>query len=206
MFWAAIADTTLTWLIGLLIAAGLGLGLGALIGAVPFLREVTTTTVEFLRPIPSVALIPLAVSMYGTGRPATLMIVICASFWLMFMQASYGVHDVDAVAKDTVKTYKLGRLSRVRYLTWPTILPYVMTGFRLASSVALILTITGELIIGTPGIGRRIAEVQTAANYPEMYALILITGVMGLLLNIILRASERKVLRWHPSVRLEALL
>jgi ABC-type nitrate/sulfonate/bicarbonate transport system permease component len=81
-----------------------------------------------------------------------------------------------------------------------------MTGVRLAASVALILTITGELVIGTPGLGREIAVAQTSGAVPAMYALVVVTGLIGVVANLITRTAERRVLRWHPSVRGEVPL
>jgi ABC-type nitrate/sulfonate/bicarbonate transport system permease component len=204
MFWAALGDTLRTWLLGLAIAVGAGLLAGLVIGSVPVLRAATASTVEFLRPIPSVALIPLAVLLYGTGMTATLLLVVYASFWQVLVQVLHGVADVDPVARDTARSYRLGRLHRVRYLLWPTALPYAVTGIRLAASVALILAITGELIIGTPGLGKEIAVAQTSGAVAPMYALVVVTGLLGLAANLAARAAERRVLAWHPALRLEA--
>ena len=83
------------------------------IGLVPFLRRATHTTVEFLRPIPSVALIPLAILMFGIQLQAALIIIVFASFWQVFVQVLYGVADVDAVARDTARSFGLSRGSRI---------------------------------------------------------------------------------------------
>jgi ABC-type nitrate/sulfonate/bicarbonate transport system permease component len=200
-FWGALRDTLQTWLTGLAIALAAGVFLGVVIGALPLLREATASTIEFLRPIPSVALIPLAIVLLGTARPATLLLVVYASFWQVLVQVLHGVADVDPVARETARSYRLGRWHRIRYLVWPTALPYAMTGVRLAASVALILTITGELIIGTHGLGSEIAVARTSVAVPAMYALVVVTGLIGVLANVITRAAERRVLHWHPSVR-----
>ena len=121
-----------------------------------------------------------------------------ASFWQVLVQVLHGVADVDPVARDTARSYRLSGWSRVRHLIWPTALPYVITGIRLAASVALILTITGELIIGTPGLGKEIAIAQTSGAVPAMYALVLVTGLLGVLVNLVTRSAERLVLAWHP--------
>lgn len=202
-FWTALADTLRTWLTGLAIAVVAGLLLGIVIGSVPALRAVTSSTIEFLRPIPSVALIPLAVLRYGTGRQATLLLVVYASFWQVLVQVLHGVADIDPVARDTARSYRLGRLHQVRYLVWPTALPYAVTGIRLATSVALVLAITGELVIGTPGLGKEIAVAQTSGAAPAMYALVVVTGVLGVAANLVTRAAERRVLAWHPAMRAE---
>jgi ABC-type nitrate/sulfonate/bicarbonate transport system permease component len=180
-----------------------GIVVGIVVGSVPFLREATASTIEFLRPIPSVALIPLAVLLYGTGMQATLLLVVYASFWQVLVQVLYGVQDVDPVARDTARTYRFRALTQARTVIWPTALPYIVTGFRLAASVALILTVTGELIIGTPGLGKLLAVAQSSGAVASMYALVIVTGLLGIAVNLFARLVERRILRWHPSVRRE---
>lgn len=200
-FWAALLDTVRGWAIGLAIAFAAGVALGIVIGSVPLLREATASTIEFLRPIPSVALIPLAVLLYGTQPQATLLLVVYASFWQVLVQVLYGVQDVDPVARETARSYRFSAWTQVRTVIWPTALPYVMTGFRLAAAVALILEITGELVIGTPGLGKKIGLAQSSGAVDIMYALIIVTGLFGVLVNLGARALERRSLHWHPSVR-----
>ncbi|MCR6648828.1 MAG: ABC transporter permease subunit [Cellulomonas sp.] len=202
-FWSALGDTVVTWAIGLAIAVVAAVVAGTVIGLVPFLRRATHSTVEFLRPIPSVAIIPLAVLVAGLSREAALVIVVYAPFWQVFIQVLYGVGDVDTVADDTARSFGLGRLARLRHVVFPTALPYVITGFRLAASIALVLTITAELVIGNPGIGRQIDVYRSAPDAPGLYALVLVTGLLGLLVNLATRLVERRVLHWHPSVRKE---
>ncbi|GGW95420.1 ABC transporter permease [Streptomyces lomondensis] len=200
-FWSALGDTLTGWALGLAIAVSAGVLAGVLIAVVPYLREATASTIEFLRPIPSVALIPLAVLLYGTELRSVLLLVVYASFWQVLIQVLYGVRDVDPVAEETARSYGLGTWARVRHVLWPTALPYVMTGVRLAAAVALILAVTAELVIGAPGLGARIAVAQTSQAVPEMYALIVVTGVLGLLINVGARSVERRALAWHQSVR-----
>ncbi|PSM39788.1 ABC transporter permease [Streptomyces dioscori] len=200
-FWTALGDTLTGWAIGLVIAVSAGIVAGVLISVTPYLREATASTIEFLRPIPSVALIPLAVLLYGTELRSVLLLVVYASFWQVLVQVMYGVQDVDPVAEETARSYGLGTWARVRHVLWPTALPYVMTGVRLAAAVALILAVTAELVIGAPGLGARIAVAQTSQAVPEMYALVVVTGLLGLLINVGARTVERRALAWHQSVR-----
>jgi ABC-type nitrate/sulfonate/bicarbonate transport system permease component len=202
-FWAALADTLITWAIGLGIAVAAGILIGVVIGAVPVLRAATATTIEFLRPIPSVALIPLVIVLYGSTIRSTVVLVVYAAFWQVLVQVLYGVADVDPVARDTAQSYRLGRWHRLRYLLWPTALPYVVTGVRLAAAVALILAVTGELVIGSPGLGKEIDLAQQGGAVPTVYALILVTGILGVLANVGMRLLERRILAWHPSARRE---
>nr|WP_244984455.1 ABC transporter permease subunit [Actinomadura citrea] len=182
-----------------------GVVLGILIGGVPFVRAALASTIEFLRPIPSVALIPLAVLLYGTEMRSTLLLVVYASFWQILVQVLYGVQDVDPIARETARSYRFGPLSQVRTVIWPTALPYVVTGFRLGAAVALILEITGELVIGSPGLGRQIAVAQGSGAVASMYALVIVVGLVGVVVNVLARATERRVLRWHPSIRREVV-
>jgi ABC-type nitrate/sulfonate/bicarbonate transport system permease component len=200
-FWQAVADTMIAWALGLAIAFTLAVVLGFVLGAVPALRAFTTSTVEFLRPIPSVALIPLAALLYATDIRSTLMLVVYAAFWQVYIQVLYGVADIDPVAEDTARSYGLSRWSRVRHVAWPSALPYVLTGFRLGAAVALILAITAQLVLGSPGLGQAIAVANSSGATTTMYALVLATGALGVAINVGVRRIERRLLRWHSSVR-----
>ena len=127
-FWVAVGETMKAWFLGLLMAVAAAVVLGFIIGSSHFLRRATNSTIEFLRPIPSVALIPLAVLMFGVKIESSLLLIVYACFWQVLIQVLYGVADVDMVANKTAKTYGLGRMARIRYVVFPTALPYLMTG------------------------------------------------------------------------------
>ncbi|GAA5042359.1 ABC-type nitrate/sulfonate/bicarbonate transport system permease component [Thermocatellispora tengchongensis] len=201
--WLALGETMRGWAIGLAIAFCAAVVLGVIIGTVPGLRAATHSTVEFLRPIPSVALIPLATLLFGASLGSTLLLVVYASFWQVLIQVLYGVADVDRVAYDTARSYGLSAWSRVRHLIWPTALPYVMTGLRLAAAVAFILAVTAELVIGGPGLGLSIQVAQSSGAVSTVYALVVLAGLVGIAVNSAVRLLERRVLAWHPSVRSE---
>jgi ABC-type nitrate/sulfonate/bicarbonate transport system permease component len=205
-FWRALGDTVLAWALGLAIAVAAGVIVGVLLGSVEVLRLLTASTIEFLRPIPSVALIPLVIIVYGGNISSTLVLVVYASFWQVLIQVLHGVHDVDPVARETARSYGLSRWAQVRHVTWPTALPYVLTGVRLAAAVALILAITAELVIGSPGLGSAIGLAQSGGAVATTYAIVLVTGLLGVGVNVAFRTLERRVLWWHTSVRTELAL
>jgi ABC-type nitrate/sulfonate/bicarbonate transport system permease component len=205
-FWRNVGRTLTAWAIGLAIASVLGILLGGLIGLVPVLRRGTNTTVEFLRPIPSVALIPLAILTYGIQIPAALVIIVYACFWQVFVQVLYGVADIDTVARDTARSYGLTRGAQLRSLVLPTALPYIFTGLRLAASVALILAITAEMTINNPGLGLVIITAASNGNIATVYAVVIVAGLLGLIINLVFRVLERRALAWHQSVRGEEVL
>lgn len=201
--WVALGETLAGWAIGLAAAFAGAVALGIVIGIVPGLRAATSSTIEFLRPIPSVALIPLATLLFGASLNSTLLLVIYASFWQVLIQVLYGVAAVDQVAADTARSYGLGAWARIRHLLWPTALPYVMTGLRLGAAVAFILAITAELVIGSPGLGLEIQVAQSSGAVATVYALVVLSGLVGIAVNAGVRRLERWVLAWHPSVRSE---
>jgi ABC-type nitrate/sulfonate/bicarbonate transport system permease component len=202
--WIALGQTLEGWALGLGLASALAVPLGILIGSSRLLYGMSKALIEFLRPIPSVALIPLAVLVYGTGLQTKLFLVTFASFWPILFQAIYGVQDVDPVAQDTARAFGFGRMQRLLRVTLPSAAPYIATGLRISSSVALVLAVTAELIVGVPGVGKVINAAQSGGAYALMYALIVVAGLLGLLLNLGFRAAERRLLRWHPSQREEA--
>ena len=203
-FWRALLDTVEGWALGLAIAVAAGAVAGVVIGSRRGLRAATASTIEFLRPIPSVALIPVAILLYGAKLGSTLLLVVYASFWPVLLQVIHGVADVDPVARDTALSYRLSWWAKIRHLFWPTALPYLMTGVRLSAAVALILAITAELVIGSPGLGHEIEVARESSAVPVLYALIIVVGLFGVAVNVGFRALEHRVLAWHPSVRREA--
>jgi ABC-type nitrate/sulfonate/bicarbonate transport system permease component len=204
-FWRALLDTIEGWALGLAIAVVAGVVLGVILGSLRGLRAATASTIEFLRPIPSVALIPIAVLLWGAQLRSTLLLVVYASFWPILLQVIHGVADVDPVARDTAASYRFTPWTRIRFLLWPTALPYVMTGLRLSAAVALILAITAELAIGTPGLGKEISLAMGGSAVPVLYALIFVVGLFGVAVNVVFRALERRALAWHTSVRTEVV-
>lgn len=200
-FWVAVGYTLRAWIIGVVVSTLAALVIGVIIGSNRFLLKATHSMIEFLRPIPAVALIPIAALLFGPRLGAELMIVIYACFWVVLIQVFYGIADLDKVAMDTSRTLQMSLAQQVRFVIFPTLLPYLMTGLRLAATVALILAISVELIVGTPGLGQEVAMAQINGSAPAIYSLILISGLMGIAINMLMRAVERKVLFWHESVR-----
>jgi ABC-type nitrate/sulfonate/bicarbonate transport system permease component len=200
-FWKAVGNTLQGWAIGLGIAVGAGVPLGIVIGSSPLLYRAMRVPIEFLRPIPSVALIPLAVLVYGTGLQSKVFLAAFASFWPILIQTLYGMQDVDPVAIDTGRAFGLGRLERMWRIKLPSAVPYIATGIRLSSAVALILAVTAELVIGSAGLGREINVARSGGAIDALYALIIATGLLGWFLNILTTQGERRVLHWHPSHR-----
>lgn len=202
--WVEVGRTLGGWAAGLLLATVLAVPAGMLLGASALAFRQVRVVIEFLRPVPSVALIPLAVLVLGTGLETKVFLVAFATFWPILFQTIYGVQDVDPVATDTARSYGLGPLARFGQVTLPSAAPYIATGLRIASAIALVLAVTAELVIGAPGLGQAIVVAQSGGAITLMYALIIATGLLGWALNAVFSAGERRLLHWHPAQRREA--
>jgi ABC-type nitrate/sulfonate/bicarbonate transport system permease component len=203
-FWSAFLHTVRGWAIGLGLAIVLAVPIGITLGSSEFAAAAFRVPIEFLRPIPSAALIPILFLTLGTTLKSEVFLATFGAFWPLLVQTMYGVRDVDPIALDTARSFGLGRFERLRRITLPSALPYIMTGVRISSTVALILAFTAELFMGTPGLGQRLNYVETFGLNDQIYALALATGFLGVGIHFAVSAVEKRVLRWHPSQRTAA--
>jgi ABC-type nitrate/sulfonate/bicarbonate transport system permease component len=197
----AIVATVSSWAPGLLLAAVIGIVAGVALALLPGLERATRPLLEFLRPIPSVALIPVALLTLGIGFEMQLAMISFASVWPILFSAKAGVEGVDPRYRETGRVFGLGSASQIRRIVLPSVLPSIATGLRTASAIALVLAITVEMLTGRPGIGFYIQNVRLNGLVTEMWAAILVTGVLGYLVNSILLAIERVFLPWSPENR-----
>jgi ABC-type nitrate/sulfonate/bicarbonate transport system permease component len=199
---APVGQTLQGWALGIVVATLVAVPLGVAIGSWEIAHRMAHFLLEFLRPIPPVALIPAAVLIFGSNLDMKVFLVGFGAFWPVLLQTIYGVHDVDLTVRDTGRCYGLGRAALLTRITLPSALPHIATGLRIASAIGLILAITAEIVVGVPGIGVEITDAQSAGGAEDlMYAWILAAGLLGWALNGALRAVERRFLHWHPSVR-----
>ncbi|WP_345752074.1 ABC transporter permease [Microbacterium rhizophilus] len=200
--WAAIGMTLAGWGIGLAIAIAIAVPLGALLGRSELAYRASRAIVEFLRPVPSVALIPLLFLVFRPGSmDGKVFLVAFAATWPLLVQTIYGVRAMNPLQLQTARSFQVGPLSTFGRVVLPATVPYLATGIRIASSVALILSVTGEIIMGAPGVGMRINVASQGGAVAEMYAYVVVSGILGLLLNTVFASLERRVLHWHPSQR-----
>jgi ABC-type nitrate/sulfonate/bicarbonate transport system permease component len=200
-FWTAFGQTVRGWALGLAIATALAVPIGILLGSSEFAGRAFRVPIEFLRPIPSAALIPLLFLTLGTTLKSEIFLAAFGAFWPLLVQTIYGVRDVDPVALDTARSFGIGRFERLYRIKLPSAVPYIATGLRISSAVALILAFTAELFMGIPGLGQIMNVAESFGLTVQVYALALATGFLGLAIYILFAALERWALRWHPSQR-----
>lgn len=201
VFWNVVGLTLGSWALGLGIAIMLGVPLGVLFGSSDRAYQFCRVLIEALRPIPPVVLIPIALLIFGASLPMKLLLIVYGSLWPLLMQTMYGVRSVDPLALETARSFRLRAGQRFWLVRMAGASPLIGTGLRISAIIALVVTIVAELVGGAPGLGNDILVAQ-ASNAPSlMYALILVTGALGVAVNAAFRRLERAVLFWHPAHR-----
>lgn len=203
-FWRALGNSLQGWALGLALAVVVAIPAGIVIGANEWIFRSVRFLIDFVRPIPSIALLPLLTLVVGIEPALRTYMVALSAVWPMLFQTMYGVQDVDPMVRDMARSYRIGPIRRFFSVSLPGSAPFIATGLRLSVSVALLLTVGTEMVVGMPGIGYEISSAQYAGNLDRMYALVSASGLLGMLITAIFTTLERRALRWHPSQRREA--
>jgi NitT/TauT family transport system permease protein len=202
-FLSDVGATLEAWALGMLITVLVGVPVGLFLGSLPGVRFATRAVVEFLRPIPSVSLILLVALLLGSGLRMSVTLIVYGGIWPVLYNAIAGLDDVDPVAKETMRAFGFGRLAVIRYVSLPSSAPFIATGIRIASSVALILDIGAGYLTGQingPGIGAFISDVSSgSADTSVILAATVWAGILGVILNSLLLIAERRLIPWHHT-------
>ena len=194
------ATTLRRFFLGYLAAAFLAVSLGALLGYFRLLHSYLETVIEFLRPMPSVAIIPVAILALGIGDGMIIAVTIYASLWPILINTIDGVRHIETTLIDTARTFGLSRREILWRVILPAASPYIVTGLRIGLSIALILVTTAEMIAGSKGLGFFILDEERSMNSRNMYAGVIIVSLLGYLLNRLFLALEGRALGWRHGL------
>ena len=198
---SAAGNTLEAWAVGLAIASILGIAAGSLVGRSAIAEAFTEMLVRMMRPLPSLALIPIAILVAGLGLKMTSGLVAFTAFWPVFINTRYGVQQVDNLFIDTAHTLGLSAVGTLLRVIIPAAAPLIASGLQVAISLALVVTVSVELVSGSGGIGSFVLQAQQGNAIPTMYAGILVGGLVGWLLNRVYALATARLLPW--SNRLE---
>lgn len=198
-FWSALGDTILQWAAGLACSVVIAVPLGLCLGSGRLRHRTTRSTVDFLRTIPPVMLLPLFVLVWGTGLLMVVLLSVYAAIWPMLTQTISGVRQVEPQTLDTATIFHISPLRKFFQVLLPAVSPFITSGLRVSAVISLFIAIVCELVAGSPGIGQLLAQTQVSGDTASMCGLILVTGVLGLLINTGFRAAENRLLQWHPA-------
>jgi ABC-type nitrate/sulfonate/bicarbonate transport system permease component len=196
---SSLATTLESLFIGLIIASVAGAVLGIAVGLSTWAEAGTGVIVRMMRPLPSLALIPIAILVAGLGTTMTSGLVAFAAFWPVFINARYGTRQVEPRLLETGRALAFSRRELIWRVVLPSVAPAVTTGIRIAVGMATVVTVSVELVAGTGGLGGFVVDAQQGGSVPLMYAGIIVGGIIGWLLNLAVGAVTSRVLAWDTA-------
>lgn len=211
-FFTALADGTLvtatlqtlaTSLGGLGIGALLGLAIGILLGLVPTADRLLEFSIEAFRPIPAVALIPIALLIFGFGFRMEIAIVAFGAFWPILILTRAAVAGVEPRLLQVARALGFGVAARVWKIVLPAALPRIFVAFRLSAGIALIVAVTVEIVANPLGLGYGMMLAQQTLRPELMLAFLVWLGIVGWGLNQALIWSQKRLFGPAAMVRIE---
>lgn len=201
-FWTQIFYTLAEWLLGLVIAAVVGVILGGLMGAFPKVFIAFDLPVEVFRTLPSIAVGPILILLLGSGILPLALTVGLACVWPILLNTMYGVRSADSVAIQAGRVMGISPVGTFMSIKLPSALPFAFTGIRVAASIGLIVAVSAELLIGSgQGIGGFILLASAGADsLNTVYAATIIAGVLGVVINMVFVLLDNTVFAWKKGL------
>jgi ABC-type nitrate/sulfonate/bicarbonate transport system permease component len=182
------------------LAAGAALGLGLLVGLCVPLRLMVEPVVEFVRPIPPLAFLPMFLVWFGLGEASKVAFIGYTTFFPMFVAVAASVLRVDVVLLRAAASLGASRSDLVRRVMLPAALPGIVVALRVGVGLALFVIVGAEFMGADAGLGHLIMEGRTFFNPPQIVLGALVLGLLGSLVNALLLTAERRLLRWRAAV------
>lgn len=197
--WDPMGSTVLRMALGWLLASGLGVFLGVLIASSNIVRRMTHPILEFMRPMPASAIIPVAILAFGLSPTMSTAVIAFGSIWPVLLASVQGFGAVDERLQEVAAVMKLSAWERFVKVSLPSALPGILAGARVGLSVALILAVVTEMQASLTGIGQNILLAQRSFKTPDLYAGVVVLGGIGFVTSAAIQALENRVLRWRNS-------
>jgi ABC-type nitrate/sulfonate/bicarbonate transport system permease component len=191
--------------IGFVIAVAVGIAVGTLLGLSPLCAEVVSPVLEFIRAVPVVAVLPAALLVLGVGSTFQVTVIAFGALWPVLLNTMDGVRALDPIIVDVGRSFRLPPHVRLLKITLPAAMPNIVAGTRTAISIAVSVVIFSELMGATSGIGYQILQAQDTFAVPQVWAGVILLGVLGYLLNVAFRGLEHMLLRQHRNMRETAM-
>lgn len=179
-------------LLGWLLASVLGAGLGVVLGLSNTAWRYSMASIEVIRAIPPVTLVPVALLVFGFSVRMELTIILFVSAWPVLVNTIDGVRGVRAELIDVARMLRLAPAVRIRKIVLPAALPSIVVGLRLALSLSLVLAVVAEMIGNPSGLGNALVRSSQALRPEEMFAYVFVIGLLGVALN----AGLQRLVAW----------
>jgi ABC-type nitrate/sulfonate/bicarbonate transport system permease component len=187
--------------IGFLIAAPIAILLGVMVAKLRLFETIVDPLVEALRPIPTLALLPIIILWFGIGETSKVFFIAYSCFFVIFTTTVLGVRNVDPVLVRAAQSLGLSRLRVYRHVIFPSALPDVLVGLRLGLSVGFFVIVAAEFIAADTGLGYLINYSRTWFQVDNMMLGAVVIGALGITSNYLLVALERYLFRWRVTSR-----
>ncbi|RFU86909.1 ABC transporter permease [Streptomyces triticagri] len=185
--------------IGLLIGLAAGLTLGVVTGFTRLGDELLDSSLQTLRTIPFLALVPLFMVWFGINEIAKILLIAVATTFPMYVSTAGGVRNTDRKLVEAMRSFGVGRIGIVREVVLPGALPSLLAGLRLSMTLSVIALIAAEEINATAGIGYLMSQAQSYARTDILAVCILVYGLLGLAADGIVRFLERVLMPWRSA-------
>jgi ABC-type nitrate/sulfonate/bicarbonate transport system permease component len=195
---AAFLSTAATFATGLALAIVCGSIIGVAIGTSPLLSRALAPLLEFMRAIPPPATVPVAGLLIGYSEPMKLVVVVLAALWPILLNVSSAVRQIDPLLIDVARSFRLSRRATMRRIILPSVVPALLLGIRVAIPLTIILALLVEMLTSLPGIGALMIQSQRNFQSSEVYALLVLVGLFGLIVNDAFLVIETAILRYWP--------
>lgn len=186
-------------LAGLVIGGTIGFAMGVLNGMSRNAAMATDTTIQMVRNIPNLALIPLVIVWFGIGEGAKLFLVANAVFFPIYLNTFHGFRSVDAGLIEMGRAYGLGGWRLFRHVSLPGALPSVFVGLRYALGIMWLTLIVAETLSASSGLGYMAMQAREFMMLDVVVLAILLYALLGKLADVATRALESRLLRWSPT-------
>ena len=186
-------------LLGYALAAVVGISLGTLMGFSRGVHASVAPLLEFLRPLPPVAMIPPFLLILGIGDQMKIAVVVFGCLWPILLNTIDGVRGVHPTILEVAKMYQFSPARTLRAVVLPSALPQIMAGLRTSLAIALIVALVSEMIGTTQGLGFLVVQAQRGFRMADMYAGIVLLAIVGYTLNHGFLLLESRLLAWHRA-------
>ena len=194
--WVALGQTIVQSTIGFTLAVVVAVPIGVALGLSRIAYLMSEFTLNFLRVMPVIVILPLSVLIFGPTEQMAVFIVAWPIFFLMMIQVAYGVRDTDPVLIDTLKCYQQGWFARIYLARLPSAAPFLAIGLRMALIMAFLGSIIAGLIGGAPGLGFQLFLSQQGGSLTAPFAYVVILGLAGLFLSRFVDWLEPRIVFW----------
>ena len=190
--------TTRHLIVGYALATLVGIPVGFVLGRSRLLYAAVEPLIEFLRPMPVIAILPIALLILGLGDTMIYTVIAFGSGWTMLLHAMDGARGVDPILMETGATFRISRIRTFLTIVLPAAAPQTFTGLRVGLGIAVAITFVVELVSGfAGGLGDYVGQLQGALRVPEAYAGIITLALLGYVLGQILLLVETRLMAWH---------